>query len=327
MRNREIEFAMPNEVRVEERAVLTDGRRRLTADTVGQYLVEVGGYELLTAEQEVDLAQAIEAGERALKRLEAGKRRDRAEETELRCKVRKGKQAKDAFLTANLRLVVANARRYANASGLDFLDLVQEGNLGLIRAVEKFDWRKGFKFSTYATWWIRQAMTRAIAQQSRTVRIPINLHDVLGAVHGARASLKAELGREPSPEEIAEETGIEPTRVARAMEVADAVSIEQPVGDDGAQLGDFIEDVDAVDPVEVAERLEVRRALHECIEQLPEREAKILSLRYGFADGRPWPLAEIADDFHLTPERVRQIEKEALVRLRDASAIRKLQAA
>ena len=187
---------------------LTDDRGRITTDLVSQYLSAIGEYELLTAELEVEFAQKIEAGEGARARLEEGNFKGKVQEVELNRQVRLGRQAKDDFLTANLRLVVANARRYANASGIDFLDLIQEGNVGLIRAVEKFDWRKGFKFSTYATWWIRQAITRAIADKSRTVRIPVHLHDTLAAVRAAQASLKAELGRDPRPAEIAEEAGI-----------------------------------------------------------------------------------------------------------------------
>ena len=171
-----------------DRSKLTDDRGRLTTDLVSQYLTSIGEYELLTAENEVDYAQKIEAGQTAIERLEAGDFSTKAEEIQLKRQVRRGSEAKDAFLTANLRLVVANARRYANTSGIDFLDLIQEGNLGLIRAVEKFDWRKGFKFSTYATWWIRQAITRAIADKSRTVRIPVHLHDTLAAVRAAQAS-------------------------------------------------------------------------------------------------------------------------------------------
>nr|NIS40629.1 sigma-70 family RNA polymerase sigma factor [Desulfuromonadales bacterium] len=190
--------------RARERNKLTDDRGRLTTDLVSQYLTAIGEYDLLTAEMEVEFAQKIETGEDAAARLEAKDYKDKREETELKRLARLGRNAKDDFLTANLRLVVANARRYANTSGIDFLDLIQEGNLGLIRAVEKFDWRKGFKFSTYATWWIRQAITRAIADKSRTVRIPVHLHDTLAAVRAAQASLKAELGRDPKPDEIAE---------------------------------------------------------------------------------------------------------------------------
>ncbi len=305
--------------REKDRNKLTDERGRLTTDLVSQYLTAIGEYELLTAEKEVDYAQKIEAGQDALAKLEAGKFDGKVEEMALRRKVRHGREAKDAFLTANLRLVVANARRYANTSGIDFLDLIQEGNLGLIRAVEKFDWRKGFKFSTYATWWIRQAITRAIADKSRTVRIPVHLHDTLAAVRAAQASLKAELGREPRPEEIAEEAGVNVDKVELALGVADTVSLEQPVGEDGAQLGDFIEDEDAVDPVRVTEELDIANSLRKSIDRLPDREGRILALRYGFYDGVPRTLEEIGEEFNLTRERIRQLEKLALCRLRHPS--------
>jgi RNA polymerase primary sigma factor len=302
-----------------DRNKLTDERGRLTTDLVSQYLTAIGEYELLTAEKEVDYAQKIEAGQDAEEKLEAGQFETKTEEMALKRKVRHGREAKDAFLTANLRLVVANARRYANTSGIDFLDLIQEGNLGLIRAVEKFDWRKGFKFSTYATWWIRQAITRAIADKSRTVRIPVHLHDTLAAVRAAQASLKAELGREPKPEEIAEEAGVNVDKVELALGVADTVSLEQPVGEDGAQLGDFIEDEDAVDPVRVTEELDIADSLRKSVERLPVREGRILALRYGFYDGVPRTLEEIGEEFNLTRERIRQLEKLALCRLRHPS--------
>ncbi len=272
---------------------LTDERGRLTTDLVSQYLTAIGEYDLLTAEQEVELAQMIEAGEGALARLEQSDHSSKKEELELRRMERKGREAKDAFLTANLRLVVANARRYANTSGIDFLDLIQEGNLGLIRAVEKFDWRKGFKFSTYATWWIRQAITRAIADKSRTVRIPVHLHDTLAAVRAAQTSLKAELGRDPRSEEIAEEAGVTVDRVELALGVADTVSLEQPIGEDGAQLGDFIQDEEAADPVIITEEIDVANSLRTSIDRLPQREGRILALRYGFYDGVPPTLEEI----------------------------------
>ena len=298
---------------------LTDDRGRLTTDLVSQYLTAIGEYELLTAEKEVEYAQKIEAGQNAQEKFDKGEFKTKSEEMVLRRHIRRGREAKDAFLTANLRLVVANARRYANTSGIDFLDLIQEGNLGLIRAVEKFDWRKGFKFSTYATWWIRQAITRAIADKSRTVRIPVHLHDTLAAVRAAQASLKAELGREPRPEEIAEEAGVNVDKVELALSVADTVSLEQPVGEDGAQLGDFIEDEDAIDPMRVTEELDIANSLRKSIERLPEREGRILALRYGFYDGVPRTLEEIGDEFQLTRERIRQLEKLALCRLRHPS--------
>ena len=305
--------------RERDKSKLTDERGRLTTDLVSQYLTAIGEYELLTAEKEVEYAQKIESGATAEEKLSAGTFKDKTEQMILRRKARHGREAKDAFLTANLRLVVANARRYANTSGIDFLDLIQEGNLGLIRAVEKFDWRKGFKFSTYATWWIRQAITRAIADKSRTVRIPVHLHDTLAAVRAAQASLKAELGRDPRPEEIAEEAGVEVAKVELALGVADTVSLEQPVGEDGAQLGDFIEDEDAVDPVKVTEEMDIANSLRKSIERLPDREGRILALRYGFYDGVPRTLEEIGDEFNLTRERIRQLEKLALCRLRHPS--------
>ncbi len=298
---------------------LMDERGRLTTDLVSQYLTAIGEYDLLTAELEVEFAQKIEAGQDAAERLENKEFKTRKEELDLRRQARQGRNAKDAFLTANLRLVVANARRYANTSGIDFLDLIQEGNLGLIRAVEKFDWRKGFKFSTYATWWIRQAITRAIADKSRTVRIPVHLHDTLAAVRAAQASLKAELGRDPKPDEIAEEAGVTVDKVELALGVADTVSLEQPVGEDGAQLGDFIEDDEAVDPVRVTEEMDIANSLRKSIERLPEREGRILGLRYGFLDGVPRTLEEIGEEFNLTRERIRQLEKLALCRLRHPS--------
>ena len=302
-----------------DRNKLTDDRGRLTTDLVSQYLTAIGEYELLTAELEVEFAQKIEAGEEAFRRLEEKDYKGKTAEIELKRNVRLGRQAKDDFLTANLRLVVANARRYANTSGIDFLDLIQEGNLGLIRAVEKFDWRKGFKFSTYATWWIRQAITRAIADKSRTVRIPVHLHDTLAAVRAAQASLKAELGRDPKPHEIAEEAGVTVDKVELALGVADTVSLEQPVGEDGAQLGDFIEDEDAIDPVRVTEEGDIAASLRRSISRLPDREGRILALRYGFLDGVPRTLEEIGEEFNLTRERIRQLEKLALCRLRHPS--------
>ena len=302
-----------------DRNKLTDERGRLTTDLVSQYLTAIGEYELLTAELEVEYAEKIESGEDAQKRLDDHDFSGKTKEIELKRQVRLGRQAKDDFLTANLRLVVANARRYANTSGIDFLDLIQEGNLGLIRAVEKFDWRKGFKFSTYATWWIRQAITRAIADKSRTVRIPVHLHDTLAAVRAAQASLKAELGRDPKPAEIAEEAGVTVDKVELALGVADTVSLEQPVGEDGAQLGDFIEDEDAVDPVRVTEEGDIADSLRRSISRLPDREGRILALRYGFLDGVPRTLEEIGEEFNLTRERIRQLEKLALCRLRHPS--------
>ena len=290
-------------------------RSAVVADTLTRYLNEVGGHELLTAEDERRLAQAMETGERARRRL-ASDKTSRVEHAELRRQVEDGRAAKERFISANLRLVVANARRYAGPDGLDLLDLIQEGNLGLIRAVEKFDWRKGFKFSTYATWWIRQAISRAIAAQSRTVRIPVHLHEILPAVRAGAITLRAALGREPTLAEIAVETGISADRVAEALEVAETLSLDRPVGEDGALLGDFILDADAADPEDEASRSETRQALQAALAMLPQKQAQIVADRFGLTDGRSRPLSEIAADLGITPERVRQIVNDALARLR-----------
>jgi RNA polymerase primary sigma factor len=300
---------------------LMDDRGRLTPDLINQYLAGIGAFDLLTADQEVELAQRIEAGQQAQAVLDTGKTKDVKDRTRLQRSVLDGRDAKSEFLTANLRLVVSNARRYANVSGMDLLDLIQEGNLGLIRAVEKFDWRKGFKFSTYATWWIRQAITRAIAQQSRTVRIPVHLHDILGTVRSTQHSLAADKGRLPTPEEISRETGIDLPRVKQALDATDTVaSLQAPIGDDGAILGDFIQDDEVADPARAIEELEVQETLMRSLSKLPEREATVLSLRFGLHDGRPRPLKEVADELELSSERVRQIERNALVRLREETA-------
>jgi RNA polymerase primary sigma factor len=287
-------------------------------DSVSLYLDAIGRFELLTAQDEVRLAQEIEAGTTASESLEAGDYRGRSEKARLQRAVAAGNRARDTFLSANLRLVVSNARRYAGGArgGIDLLDLIQEGNVGLMRAVEKFDWTKGYKFSTYATWWIRQAITRAIAEKSRTVRLPAHLHDTIGAVRAASGSFKARTGRDPKPDEIAEESGIDLDAVHKALTAADSVSIEQPVGEDGASLSDFIEDGEATDPASQAEDEDTQRVLLTAIDRLPEREARILTMRYGFTDGMPRTLDEIGDEFRLTRERIRQIEKLALSRLR-----------
>ncbi len=286
------------------------------ADGLSRYLSEIGGHDLLSAADEVELARAIEAGERAAARLASRTTVGEIEAARLARLVRKGQEAKDHFVSANLRLVVANARRYAGAGGLDMLDLIQEGNLGLIRAVEKFDWRKGFKFSTYATWWIRQAIARAIASQSRTVRIPVHLHEILGTVNAAAASLAGALGRVPTASEVSAETGISEQRVQEAMEVADTVSLDKPIGEDGAFLGEFVLDSDGLDPQEETSRADASRALRAALKNLPPRQAAVLDARFGLSDGRARPLAEIGQELGITPERVRQVIDEALETLR-----------
>jgi RNA polymerase primary sigma factor len=276
----------------------------------------MGRFALLTAEQETALAQQIETAGATVARIRALPSPDAADEVTLQRALRSGSEAKEAFVTANLRLVVANARRHARTPGISLLDLIQEGNLGLIRAVEKFDWRKGFKFSTYATWWIRQAISRAIADKARIVRVPVHLHDTIRVVRGTQDHLQAVLGREPLPEEIAEATGFAVDRVEAALGVTNPISLEQPVGEDGALLGDFIEDGDAADPARLAADATAAGKLLGLIDRLPERERRILQLRYGFLDGIPRTLGEIGEEFALTRERIRQLETLALSRMR-----------
>jgi len=288
-------------------------------DSITLYLESVGRHDLLTAAEETTLAQAMEEGRRAAARLAAGGASP-DEAAGLRRAVRAGEEARDRFISANLRLVVANARRYAGAAGLDMGDLVQEGNLGLMRAVDKFEWRRGFKFSTYATWWIRQALARAVAEKGRLVRIPGQLHETLGTVRATAANLRAHLQRAPTTEEIAEESGVPADEVARALLVGDELSIDQPVGEDGALLADFISDEDAEDVSNSVERAEVADLLREAVARLEDREHHIIAARYGFlGDTVPRTLEEIGGDYGLTPERIRQIEKRALSKLRHPS--------
>ncbi|MDH3538838.1 MAG: sigma-70 family RNA polymerase sigma factor [Acidimicrobiia bacterium] len=289
-------------------------------DDVTYYLNNIARHDLLTAEDEVMLAQAIEAGRDASARLETEKRIPQKERTRLQREVRAAEDARNRFLNSNLRLVVAHARKFRGAEGIDFIDLIQEGNLGLIRAVEKFEWRKGFKFSTYASWWIRQALSRAVTEKSRTIRVPGRLSDAAATVHAIKNRLQAELGRDATVAELAEESGLSELHVEEALAVKDSVSLESPVGEDGAMLGDFVmvEDDDN-DPVSRAESLAVGEDLRHAINRLPARERRILLLRYGFVDGEPKALPDIGAELNLTPERIRQIEKVALCRLRHPS--------
>ena len=284
-------------------------------DSLTRYLTEISRHDLLTADEEVELAQAIESGREAEEQLAAVSVRG-TEKVCLERLARKGRDARHRFAQANLRLVVSQAKRYRSQFGIEFIDLIQEGNLGLIRAVEKFDWRKGFKFSTYATWWIRQAMQRAVAEKSRTVRLPNSLHDTLVTLNGARNRLLSELGRDPTEEELAQESGLTLEAVHEAQQVSESVSLESPVGEDGAVLGDFVAHEDDEDPVRETERASVIEALREAINRLPQREAYILSMRVGFEDGLPRTHEEIGSNLGLGPTRVRSIEKLALSKLR-----------
>jgi RNA polymerase primary sigma factor len=291
-------------------AKLVDPFGHMTGDVLGQYLDEIGGYGLITGEEEVRLAQAMEAGLDARRRLEEGPD-SAAERMRLERLVRAGAAARSRFIEANLRLVVANARHYAGGK-VEMLDLIQEGNLGLITAVEKFDWRRGFKFSTYATWWIRQAMQRARANLGDSIRIPMSVHDALPAVRAAEELLRVRLGRGATPAEIAEETGIAVGDVARAQAVTTTVALETPVGEEGALLGDFIADDEGVDPHEEVERTLLEGAVRDELAALPELERQVLELRFGLAGGPPAMLGYIAEVTGLPEHQIGDVIASAL---------------
>jgi len=296
-----------------------DGFRGSAADPVHMYLKEIGKVKLLDAALEVDLAERIVAGNEAAQRLVeadatgepyAGRAADRV-------MVRRGQRAKEALIEANLRLVVSIAKRYRNR-GLAFLDLIQEGNLGLMRAVEKFDHTKGFKFSTYATWWIRQAITRAIADQARTIRIPVHMVETINKVVWAQRQLLQELGREPSAEEVASRVDFSIERVREIQRInQDTVSLEQPMGDeDDFSLSDLIEDREAVVPDDAAARMMLDDAVREALGHLSPREQDVVRLRFGLEDGKIRTLEEVGRAFGVTRERIRQIEAKTLAKLR-----------
>ncbi|MBQ2114110.1 MAG: RNA polymerase sigma factor RpoD [Selenomonadales bacterium] len=267
-------------------------------DPVRMYLKEIGRVHLLSADEEIELARRMEEGD---------------------------EEAKRRLAEANLRLVVSIAKRYVGR-GMLFLDLIQEGNLGLIKAVEKFDYNKGYKFSTYATWWIRQAITRAIADQARTIRIPVHMVETINKLVRIQRQLLQELGREPLPEEIAKEMGISVERVREIMKIAqEPVSLETPIGEEeDSHLGDFIEDQDAPAPAEAASFMLLKEQLEEVLETLTDREKKVLRLRFGLQDGRARTLEEVGQSFGVTRERIRQIEAKALRKLRHPSRSKKL---
>ena len=292
-------------------------------DALGSYLAQLSEHPLLTTAEEIELAQTIEAGHDAAGRLSGTEAVSLTERTRLNRLVRSGEAAKEHFLNANLRLVVANARRYVPPPGIDLLDLIQEGNLGLVRAVEKFDWRRGFKFSTYATWWIRQAISRALAEKARIVRLPAHLANSLPLVAQAQTDLRRELGRTPRPEEIASATGLTVTKIHAALEVPATVSLQAPLGDDQAPFAVMIHDEQAVDPSIEAETKDIADRLTHAVARLPEREGHIIALRFGLPESEPQSLSDIAKQFGLTGSRIRQIEKRALAQLRHpASGLR-----
>jgi RNA polymerase primary sigma factor len=293
-------------------------RRSGTSDLVRIYLREIGKVPLLTAHDEVELAKAIEAGLFATEMLQGGCEPvgSGANCAELAIIADLGDRARSRLIEANLRLVVSIAKRYIGR-GMVFLDLIQEGNLGLIRAVEKFDYTKGYKFSTYATWWIRQAITRAIADQARTIRIPVHMVETINKMARIQRQLHQDLGREPTPGEIAVEMGIGCDRVAEIQRIAqEPVSLQAPIGEEDSDLGDFIEDADAVVPIEAAAFMMLQDQLEQVLDTLSPREQRIIQLRFGLIDGHPRTLEEVGRDFGVTRERIRQIESKTLVKLR-----------
>ncbi|MGI8574436.1 MAG: RNA polymerase sigma factor RpoD [Egibacteraceae bacterium] len=296
----------------------TEDRAAATSDPTRQYLDEIGRVALLTAEEEVDLAKRIEAGLAATE-LQSHAAWPRERRLQLRRIALGGEVAKSRLIEANLRLVVSVAKRYVG-HGLPLLDLIQEGNCGLIRAVEKFDYTRGYKFSTYATWWIRQAMTRAVADQSRTIRIPVHVVETMNKVKRTQRQLVQELGREPTNAEVGRALEMSEERVADIFELGrEAVSLETPVGEDEASLGDFIEDEGAVVPADAASAGQLRQRLHEVLHTLSPREQEVIRLRFGLTDGEPRSLEDVGEAFGVTRERIRQIEMKTLSKLRHPS--------
>ena len=311
--------------RVRARREVDMAMKAPTNDPVRMYLKEIGRVALLTAQEEVDLAKRIEAGELATAKLEAAETLTDDESFELRYTIRDGGAAKRHLVEANLRLVVSIAKRYVGR-GMQFLDLIQEGNLGLIRAVEKFDYEKGFKFSTYATWWIRQAITRAIADQARTIRIPVHMVETINKLVRIQRQLLQDLGREPTPDEIGKEMEMTPAKVREIQKISqEPVSLETPIGEEeDSSLGDFIEDSDAVVPLERASFKLLQEQLESVLTTLSEREKDVIRLRFGLVDGQPRTLEEVGKRFGVTRERIRQIESKTLSKLRHPSRSQKL---
>ena len=292
-----------------------------TADPVKDYLKQIGKVPLLNAEQEVDLAKRIEAGLFAEDKLaEAGENLPRDLRIDLEWVAEDGRRAKNHLLEANLRLVVSLAKRYTGR-GMLFLDLIQEGNLGLIRAVEKFDYTKGYKFSTYATWWIRQAITRAMADQARTIRIPVHMVEVINKLARVQRQMLQDLGREPTPEELAVELDMTPEKVVEVQKYGrEPISLHTPLGEEGdSEFGDLIEDSEAIQPGEAVSFTLLQEQLHSVLDTLSEREAGVVSMRFGLTDGQPKTLDEIGKVYGVTRERIRQIESKTMLKLRHPS--------
>jgi RNA polymerase primary sigma factor len=318
------DFAWDEEESEALRQARKDAEMTASADSVRAYLKQIGKVALLNAEEEVDLAKRIEAGLYAAERVrqaeERGEKLPMQLRRDLRWIVNDGERAKNHLLEANLRLVVSLAKRYTGR-GMAFLDLIQEGNLGLIRAVEKFDYTKGYKFSTYATWWIRQAITRAMADQARTIRIPVHMVEVINKLGRIQRELLQDLGREPTPEELAKEMDITPDKVLEIQQYArEPISLDQTIGDEGdSQLGDFIEDSEAVVAVDAVSFTLLQDQLQSVLQTLSEREAGVVKLRFGLTDGQPRTLDEIGQVYGVTRERIRQIESKTMSKLRHPS--------
>lgn len=291
-----------------------------TADPVKDYLKQIGKVALLNAAEEVDLAKRIEAGMYAEHLVDEGKVTDARDLRDYKWIIHDGRIAKNHLLEANLRLVVSLAKRYTGR-GMLFLDLIQEGNLGLIRAVEKFDYTKGFKFSTYATWWIRQAITRAMADQARTIRIPVHMVEVINKLARVQRQMLQDLGREPTPEELAKELDMTPERVVEVQKYGrEPISLHTPLGEDGdSEFGDLIEDSEAVVPADSVSFTLLQEQLHSVLDTLSEREAGVVSMRFGLNDGQPKTLDEIGKVYGVTRERIRQIESKTMAKLRHPS--------
>ena len=331
LNNAGIEILEPEDVDDDEAVRREDREAELalkaspTSDPVRMYLKDIGKVPLLTAEEEVDLAKRVEAGVFASEKLATTPKLSAAMKRDLQAIERDGQLAKKKLVEANLRLVVSIAKRYVGR-GMLFLDLIQEGNLGLIRAVEKFDYTKGYKFSTYATWWIRQAISRALADQARTIRIPVHMVEMINKCVRIQRQLLSELGREPTPEEIAKEMELTPEKVREIQKYGqEPISLETTIGDEGdSQLGDFIEDSDAVVPADAAAFILLQEQLDAVLYTLSEREKKVIQLRFGLTDGRSRTLEEVGHEFGVTRERIRQIESKTLSKLRHPSRSQKL---
>ncbi|HKE52146.1 MAG TPA: RNA polymerase sigma factor [Actinomycetes bacterium] len=313
------EFVLSDEDDADEPAAQV-AQAGATADPVKDYLKQIGKVPLLNAEQEVELAKRIEAGLFADEKIHSGDRHSPRFRRELEIIAIDGRRAKNHLLEANLRLVVSLAKRYTGR-GMLFLDLIQEGNLGLIRAVEKFDYTKGYKFSTYATWWIRQAITRAMADQARTIRIPVHMVEVINKLARVQRQMLQDLGREPTPEELAKELDMTPEKVIEVQKYGrEPISLHTPLGEDGdSEFGDLIEDSEAIVPADAVSFTLLQEQLHSVLDTLSEREAGVVSMRFGLTDGQPKTLDEIGKVYGVTRERIRQIESKTMSKLRHPS--------